>query len=100
MYARKASLCLKPGTVSQFLEKMEYEVIPLLRKQRGFLDQLIIVPDRGSIVYVYSFWASGEDAEKYDDATVPILNQLLAGVVEGELSVHAFGGLHGRISGN
>ena len=45
MYARKLSLCLKAEFVSQFLKKIEYEVIPLFRKQKGFLDQLIIVPD-------------------------------------------------------
>jgi hypothetical protein len=100
VYARKVSLSLKSGLVSQFLQKMEHEVIPLLRKQRGFLDQLIMVSDRGNIVYVYSFWESGEDAEKYDHATLPVLNKLLSGVVDGALNVHVFGGLHGRLSGN
>ncbi|MGB7846728.1 MAG: antibiotic biosynthesis monooxygenase [Candidatus Acidiferrum sp.] len=99
MYARKASLCLKAEFVSKFLQKVEHEVVPLFRKQRGFLDHLIIVPDRGNVVYVYSFWEKGEDAEKYDRTTVPMLNRLLAGVVDGALSVHLFGGLRGRLSG-
>jgi len=99
MYARKVSLCLKSELVSQFLMKIEYEVVPLLRKQRGFLDQLIIVSDSGNLVYVYTFWASGEAAEKYDCATLPMLNQLLADVVDGELHIHAFGGPRGRLSG-
>jgi heme-degrading monooxygenase HmoA len=99
MYARKASLCLKAESVSQFLQKVEHEVIPLFRKQRGFLDHLIIVPDRGNIVYVYTFWEEREDAEKYDRTTLPALSQLLTGVVDGALSVHAFGGLRGRLSG-
>jgi len=38
MYARKASLCLKTESASKFLEKIEHEVAPLLRKQKGFLD--------------------------------------------------------------
>ena len=100
MCAHKVSLCLKPGLVSQFLQKVEREVIPLLRKQRGFLDQLIIVSDGGNIVYVHSFWESGEDAEKYNHTTPPVLNKLLSGVVDGALNVHVFGGLHGRLSGN
>jgi len=29
--------------VSHFLKKIEYEVLPLLRKEKGFLNQLIIV---------------------------------------------------------
>jgi hypothetical protein len=98
MYARKASLCLKAESVNQFLQKVEHEVIPLFRKQRGFLDQLIIVPDRGNIVYVYTFWENGEDAEKYDCSTLPALSQLLTAVVDGALRVHAFGGSGGRLS--
>ena len=99
MYARKVSLCLKSDFVSQFLEKVEYEVIPLLRKQRGYLDQLIIVSETGNLVYVYTFWESGEAAERYDRTTLPMLSQLLAEVVVGELNTHPFGGLRGRLSG-
>jgi hypothetical protein len=99
MYARKVSLCLKVKFVSQFLKKVEYEVVPLLRKQRGFLDHLIIVSDSGNLVYVYTFWENGEAAERYDCTTLPMLDQLLAEVVDGELHVHAFGGSHGRLSG-
>jgi hypothetical protein len=99
MYARKVSLCLKSEFVSQFLKKIEYEVIPLLRKQRGFLDQLIIVSETGNLVYVYTFWENGEAAERHDCTTLPMLNQLLGQVVVGELNIHPFGGLRGRLSG-
>jgi hypothetical protein len=98
MYARKTSLCLKSESFSQFLKKFEREVILLLRKQVGFLDHLILLSDSGKLVYVYTFWEHGEDAEKYDCATLPLLNQLLTGVVDGALRVHAFGGLRGRLS--
>ena len=98
MYARKVSLCLKSEFVSQFLQKVEHEVIPLFRKQKGFLDQLILLSDSGKIVYVYSFWESDEDAEKYDRTTLPALAQLLTAVIDGALRVHPFGGLRGRLS--
>ena len=35
MYARKVSLCLKSDATSQFMRKVEHEVIPLFRKQGG-----------------------------------------------------------------
>ncbi|MGB9432247.1 MAG: hypothetical protein WBQ89_08400 [Candidatus Acidiferrum sp.] len=56
MYARKVSLCLKAESFSQFLKKFEREVILLLRKQKGFLDHLILLSDSGKLVYVYTFW--------------------------------------------
>jgi hypothetical protein len=66
MYVRKVSLRLKLESTSQFLQKVEQEVIPLLRKQKGFLDQLILPSDGGQIFYVYSFWENSDDAEKND----------------------------------
>jgi hypothetical protein len=98
MYARKVSLCLKSEFVSLFLKKMEYEVIPLFRRQWGFLDHLIIVSDSGNLIYVYTFWENREASERFDCTTLPVLNKLLAGVVDGELRVHAFGGSRGRLS--
>jgi hypothetical protein len=97
MYARKVSLCLKSESVSQFLQKVEHEVIPLFRRQKGFVDQLIL-SGNGQLFFVYTFWANGEDAEKYDHTTLPVLNQLLTPVVDGALRVHAFAGSHGRLS--
>jgi hypothetical protein len=98
MYARKTSLHLKSESISQFLQKVEHDVIPLFRKQRGFLDQLFIVSDSKDIVYVYSFWENDEDAEKYDCTTLPMLSNLLAGVVDGAPRVHRFGGSRGCLS--
>ena len=98
MYARKVSLCLKSEAASQFLRKVEHELIPLFRKQRGFLDQLIILSDSGNIVYVYSFWENSEDAERYDCTTLPLVNNILNGVIDGALRAHAFAGTRGRLS--
>ena len=52
MYARKVSLCLKSEAASQFMRKVEHEVIPLFRKQKGFLDQLILLSDNENVFYV------------------------------------------------
>ncbi|MGB7731777.1 MAG: antibiotic biosynthesis monooxygenase [Candidatus Acidiferrum sp.] len=98
MYARKVSLSLKLESAAQFLQKVEHEVIPLLRKQKGFLDQLIVFPNSGKTVYVYSFWQNSEDAEKHDCTTLPALTKLLSGIIEGALHVHNFAGSGGRLS--
>jgi hypothetical protein len=42
MYARKASLT---ESASKFLEKIADEMVPRLRKQKGFLDQLATLSD-------------------------------------------------------
>jgi heme-degrading monooxygenase HmoA len=98
MYARKVSLCLKSESTSQFIRKVEHEVVPLFRKQKGFFDHLILLSDKGKVFYLYTFWENGEDAEKYDRTTLPALNQLLTTVVDGALRVHAFAGSRGSLS--
>jgi tRNA G37 N-methylase Trm5 len=64
---------LKTESASKFLGKIEHEVVPLLRKQKGFLDQLTILSDSGEIIYIYTFWKDSEDAEKYNCTTLPAL---------------------------
>jgi hypothetical protein len=98
MYAREASLCLKAEPVSQFLQKVEHEVIPLFRKQRVF-STTSSSTQIAEILFMSILWENREDAEKYDRTTLPMLNKLLAGVVDGALSVHAFGGSRARLSG-
>lgn len=40
MFARKVSMHLKAGCAGEFIKKMETEVIPLLLRQKGFLDEI------------------------------------------------------------
>jgi hypothetical protein len=95
MYARKVSLCLKSESVSHFIQKVEYEIVPLFRKQNGFLDHLILLSDERKVFYIYTFWENDEDAEKYDSTTLPAL---FTTVVDGSLRAHAFAGSPGRLS--
>jgi len=43
MFARKVSMHLKPDGVAEFTRKLEKDVIPLLRKQNGFQDEITFV---------------------------------------------------------
>jgi hypothetical protein len=98
MYARKVSLHLNSESPTQVLQKVEHAVTPLLHKQKGFLDQLILGSDSGKIIYIYSFWENSEDAEQSDCTTLPVLTRVLTGMVDGVLRVHPFGGSGGRLS--
>ena len=40
MFVRNVSLRLKPNTLSEFTRIFEKEVIPMLRKQSGFRDEI------------------------------------------------------------
>ena len=90
MFVRKVSMHLKAECAAKFIEKMEAEVIPLLRKQKGFLDEITLFSQSGKEVYAYSFWENSTDAEKYDHAAFAQVTKLLSDVIDGALRVHTY----------
>jgi len=79
MFVRKVSMRLKADAASEFIRKMESEIIPLLREQKGFLDEMTLLAQSGKEVYAYSFWESSTDAEKYDKNEFARVTGLLSG---------------------
>ena len=60
MFARKVSMQLKPGAVAQFKDKIENEIIPELRKQKGFLDEITFLYPSGKEAHAFSIWETAE----------------------------------------
>lgn len=90
MFARKVSIRLKLDATAQFIQKMESEIIPALRKQKGFLDELTLISQRRKEIYAYSFWESSEDAERYDRTVSKEVTNLLTGVIDDAVRVHTY----------
>jgi hypothetical protein len=90
MFVRKVSVRLKSDGAGEFIRKMEDEIIPLLRKQQGFLDELTLISQSGKEVYAYSFWKDSADAEKYERTAFSQVNGLLAAVTDGAVRVHTY----------
>jgi hypothetical protein len=83
MYGRKVSFNLKANCLSDFNRRQENEVIPLLRKQKGFKDVITLVtPDKKQIQAI-SLWDKADNAEAYNRAAFAEVVKVLAPVVEG-----------------
>jgi hypothetical protein len=68
----------------------ENEVIPVLRKQKGFKDEITLVaPERYEAVAL-SFWDRKEDAAAYAREKYPEILKTLSKVVEGVPKVDSF----------
>jgi hypothetical protein len=92
MYARNVSIQLKANTASasEFTRTLEQDVLPLLRKQSGFKDEIsFVAPDRSAAVAI-SLWDRKEDADNYSRNTYPQVLTSLAKVVEGTPKVEAY----------
>jgi heme-degrading monooxygenase HmoA len=91
MFARHVSMQLKPNTRAEFTETIEKVVLPLLRKQRGFQDEIAFVaPGSGTEVVAISLWDKKEDAEAYQRGSYPEVLKALAKVIDGTPEVRNF----------
>jgi heme-degrading monooxygenase HmoA len=90
MFTRNVSLKLKANSVPEFTRTLENEVIPVLRKQKGFKDEVTLVaPERNEAVAI-SFWDRKDDAEVYNREKYPEILKILSKVVEGSPRVELF----------
>jgi heme-degrading monooxygenase HmoA len=90
MFTRMVSMQLKPNTNREFTEKFEKEIIPTLKKQPGFQDEILFVVPGGTEVVAISLWNSKENAETYSRATYPEVLKILANLVEGTPKVRTY----------
>ena len=90
MYARNVSMNLKPNTAREFTQTFEKDILPLLRKQNGFKDEITFVGTEGKDVVAISLWDRKENADQYSRDTYPQVLKGLAKVVEGTPKVHAY----------
>jgi heme-degrading monooxygenase HmoA len=90
MYTRNVSLQLKANSTPEFTRTLENEVIPMLRKQKGFRDEITLVAAERNEVVAISFWDRKEEAEAYNRDKYPEILKTLSKVVEGTPRVESF----------
>jgi hypothetical protein len=83
MFARNVSIHLKPNTLSDYARTFENDVLPLLRKQNGFKDEITFAGPGGIDVTAISLWENKTDAEAYNTNTYPQVLKTMARFIEG-----------------
>ena len=83
MFARNLSLRLKPNTRSEFTRIFDKEVMPMLRKQSGFRDEITFAVPGGRDVVAISLWDTKEHAEAYKTAGYPAVLKMLGKILDG-----------------
>ncbi|MEX2156755.1 MAG: hypothetical protein WD773_07945 [Gemmatimonadales bacterium] len=90
MYARNVTLHLKANSAPEFTRMLETDVLPVLRRQNGFKDEITFVSPNGTEALAISLWEKQENADAYSRDTYPAVLQSLAKVVDGSPRVEAF----------
>ena len=90
MFARHLTWQLKPNMSKEFSATFEKEILPLLRKQKGFLDELLLVTPEKKEVVAISLWETKELAETYKREVDPQIEKIVNRFIDGIPMVKAF----------
>ena len=83
MFASNVRMQLKPNSTAQFTQLLEKEILPVLRTQDGFQDEVAFVVPNGTEAIAISFWQTKENADAYSRSAYPEVLKTLGKVVDG-----------------
>ena len=90
MYARNVSFRLKSNMQSDYTRTFENQILPLLRKQKGFKDEITLSNPGSQDAIAISLWENKKNADDYNTNTYPEVMKTLAKVIDGTPRVHTF----------
>jgi heme-degrading monooxygenase HmoA len=90
MYARNVSFRLKSNMQSDYTRTFENQILPLLRKQKGFKDEITLCSPGTTDAVSISLWESKSYADDYNTHTYPEVLKTLAKVIDGTPRVQTF----------
>ncbi len=90
MCARNVTFRLKSNMFSDYTRTFENQVLPLLRKQKGFKDEITLSNPSNNDVVAISLWESKTNAEAYNTNAYPEVLKTLARMIEGTPMVQTF----------
>src|SRR5207244_11744774 len=91
MFTITVKVTTKSGKARELATVINDKVLPILKKQTGFVDESVLVsepePDR---VLAISFWNKKEDAERYQEEQYPAIHDMIRHLLETEPLVRTF----------
>jgi hypothetical protein len=83
MFARNVSFHLKSNVLSDYNRTFDKDILPLLRKQNGFKDEITFSGPGGTDVTAISLWDNKASSDTYNTATYPEVLKTMARFIEG-----------------
>jgi heme-degrading monooxygenase HmoA len=90
MFARIVAMRLKPNAGAEFTQTIEKKILPILRKQKGFRDEMTFVTPDGTEAVGISLWDGKQQAEAYSNSAYPEVMKELAKVVDGTPRIQTY----------
>src|SRR5713101_1571331 len=91
MFTRVVEVTTKSGKARELTSIINDKVLPILKKQAGFVDETLLVSDtEPNRVSALSFWNSKEDAERYQREQYPAIHEMVRHLLEAEPVIRTF----------
>ena len=80
-FARKVDFTIKSGQEREFPRVFESKIVPILQKQKGYQDALLLTDGRQATAI--SLWDTRANAESYEKASYPKVLESLKPLIDG-----------------
>jgi heme-degrading monooxygenase HmoA len=91
MFTRVVEVNTKSGKARELTTIINDKVLPILKKQAGFVDETVLVSDTDpNRVLALSFWNTREDAERYSRDQYPAVHDMIRNLLETEPAIRTF----------
>jgi hypothetical protein len=90
MFARNVTFHLKSNMFSDYTRTFENDTLPLLRKQKGFKDEITLSNPGSLDVIAISLWDSKLNADAYNTNGYPEVLRTLGRMIDGTPKVQTF----------
>src|SRR6201997_3496377 len=90
MYARNISFRLKSNMQSDYTRTFENQILPMLRKQKGFKEEITLSNPGSQDAIAITLWENKSNADDYNTNTYPQVLKTLANVIDGTPRVQTF----------
>jgi heme-degrading monooxygenase HmoA len=91
MFTRIVECTVKPDKRDEMTQRVRNEVLPLLQKQPGFVDEVSLSsehdPER---MVAISFWKTREDADRYQRETFSRVQEIVKPYLKGSIRVETY----------
>ena len=90
MFTRVVELTTQPGKIEQLSDAINDKVLAILKRQKGFVDEMVLVSEKDNRALGISFWNSKEDAEQYHRTGYQKVQEIVRPLLEGEPTIRTF----------
>jgi hypothetical protein len=90
MFTHRAKIQFKPNTFLELSRKIQDEIMPALRLQKGFCSGVTSIDTQWSTATEDTVWETKEDAETYHLNGYPEIKKIISGISAAEPVISIF----------